>query len=89
MSDKLTFVADEDEAPKDEAPEAAPRRKARLAVVNAEPKHEAPGALKRVKVLGNFRVVHDGIVYSHDAVAEVPAAIADEWVRNSWAEASA
>jgi hypothetical protein len=40
--------------------------------------------LKRVKVVAPFRVVYDGIAYSGSDVPEVPADVADSWLRNMW-----
>jgi hypothetical protein len=42
--------------------------------------------VKRVKVLKPFRVVHDGTAYSGDDIAEVPAEVAAEWLRQGWAD---
>jgi hypothetical protein len=41
--------------------------------------------LRRVKVLANYRVIHDGTAYSGGDVATVPAALADSWLLNRWA----
>lgn len=46
-----------------------------------EPKPLPP---KRVRVLGNYRVVHDGVAYTHNAIAEVPASLAEVWLGNHW-----
>jgi hypothetical protein len=42
-------------------------------------------ALQRVKVIPPYRVVHDCRPYSDNAVAEVPEALADSWIKNGWA----
>ena len=40
--------------------------------------------VKRVKVAVGLRVVYEGRAYSDGAIAEVPAAVADEWLRQMW-----
>ncbi len=46
----------------------------------AEPKEP----LTRVKVVGNFRVVYDGMAYSNGDIPEVPPALAEEWLKAGW-----
>ena len=43
-----------------------------------------PESLKRVKVLAPFSVSYHGIAYWADATPEVPASVADHWLRNRW-----
>lgn len=50
-----------------------------LTVKDAEP-------LKRVRVLAPFRVVYETRPYTDGDTPEVPEALAQEWVRNRWAE---
>ena len=38
----------------------------------------------RVKVLAPFSVSYHGIAYWADAAPEVPASVADHWLRNRW-----
>jgi hypothetical protein len=47
---------------------------------------EVPQPLKRVKVVAPFRVVYETIAYSGGDLAEVPADVAESWLRNSWCE---
>jgi hypothetical protein len=48
---------------------------------------DAPEPLTRVKVLSPFQVVHDATAYYPNAVLEVPASVADNWLRNRWVTA--
>jgi len=47
---------------------------------------KVPEPLTIVRVLAPYRVVHDGVAYTGDAIAEVPESLAQEWVLNRWAE---
>lgn len=40
--------------------------------------------LKVVKVVGNYRVVHDGTAYTGGDTPEVPAVLADHWLKAGW-----
>ena len=40
--------------------------------------------LTTVRVLAPFSVSHDGTAYLPDAVAEVPASVAENWLTNGW-----
>jgi hypothetical protein len=51
-----------------------------------KPKAEAAD-VRRVKVLGRFRVCHAGHAYSSlNEVVEVPTEVADEWITKGWVE---
>jgi len=41
--------------------------------------------LKRVRILPPFMCAHVGTQYLPNAIAEVPEAIADNWIQNQWA----
>jgi hypothetical protein len=41
-------------------------------------------SVRRVKVLPPFRVVHDATAYSDGQTAEVPEAVAEQWLLNHW-----
>jgi hypothetical protein len=51
-----------------------------------EQESSKPESSKRVKVLRPFRVVHDGIPYGPDAIAEVPESVAAQWILNRWVD---
>jgi hypothetical protein len=40
----------------------------------------------RVQVVEPYRVVHEGTAYVFGDVAEVPAQLADEWIKSGWAQ---
>ncbi len=54
-------------------------------VIKAAEDAEASKPVK-VKVIGNYRVVHEGTPYTGGDVAEVPADIADAWIQSGWAQ---
>lgn len=41
--------------------------------------------MKHIKVTEPYQVVLGGTVFGPGEIAEVPAELADEWVRNGWA----
>jgi hypothetical protein len=47
-------------------------------------KTEKPEPLKRVRVLEPFGVAHDGTAYFPGDIPEIPASIADSWLRSRW-----
>lgn len=48
-----------------------------------------PEQPKRVRVLRPFMVAHEGTKYFPDTIAEVPESLADNWIKNQWAESEA
>jgi hypothetical protein len=44
----------------------------------------APEPLKRVRVNVPFQVVYETIPYTGGQITEVPADVADSWLRNTW-----
>ncbi len=47
-------------------------------------KPEVKKRVKRIRVVGNYRVVHDGAAYVGGDMPEVPEALAREWLRAGW-----
>jgi len=45
---------------------------------------KAPEPVKRVRVLDPFSVSYQGISHWPNEVAEVPASVADKWLRSQW-----
>lgn len=77
----MAFLTVEDDTPEEEAPRRGRRVGAEHVQLVEEP--EAPQT-RRVRVIGNFRVVHQGVPYVPGDVPEVPESLAQEWLLNRW-----
>jgi hypothetical protein len=65
-----------------------PRRKAEPEFVDEDESELKPETLKRVRVLSNYRIVHDSVPYTHGDVVEIPESLATEYVLSKWVEES-
>jgi hypothetical protein len=73
---ELVFMEDADE-------EAPKRRGQRVSPEESTPETQQT---RRIRVQSPFRVCHNGVAYSPDEIAEVPADLADDWLLYRWVE---